>query len=73
MANRIDTSMHVVQAAGANSTSHGACVESGASKLVERHHAVLPGGNHRYRQVACDDLLSHTDNKSSQPRILPLG
>jgi len=66
MTDRVDTAKDAVQPPRSDAARHRALVEARPAELRMRHHAMLSCGNIGHGSVACVDLFSHTENKSTQ-------
>jgi hypothetical protein len=73
MADRVYAPVDPVQSSRTHATCDRALVQTRDLELRVRHHAVLSRGHPRNGQIACDDLFSHTENKSSGPSDSPPG
>ena len=72
MADGVNAAMDPVQAACLGAPCHCGRIQAGTAELLVGGDPVLLARDVSHGSVGCDDLLSHTDNKSSQAWTLPL-
>lgn len=71
MAHRVDTAMRTVQAARSSPVKDVVLIETGASKLGDGHHPVLPIGNFCDYDIGTGAIVRHIPTKATGPANSP--
>jgi len=72
MTDRVDASVHAVQATRSETCANRAFAYAGVTQLACRHHSVLLFGDSSDDKVRCGDFPIYDIGKSPQAETLPL-